>query len=527
MAWAAVVRGMNDPVVVIDPSGRIVELNEVAQRLAGRPLRRDPRIRGRHGLFTLARAGRAADAAARARRAQLRADRAGCRNVLGVRRQDFVVWEVQGAILGWVLVLRDITEHKRAAEERVRMLSEQSARAEAEAANRAKDRFLATLSHELRTPLTPVLAAVTAMLGDATTPESLRTVLEMIRRNISLEARLIDDLLDLARIGRGALHLKREIDRCPRNDQSCDRNLRRRFSPGGARASPRPGAAQPSPRRRPDPVSAGAVEPDQERDQVHPRRRASDGAHARIANTARATEPPAALLVEISDTGIGIEPDAMQRIFDGAEHGGTAATRRFGGLGLGLSLSRSIVEAARRNALGRQRRRRDRAPPSPSSCRACRLALGCRGSSLNRPRTTSACRRRSSIARRLRILLVDDNADTLKFLSTMLRRRGHDVATASDMASALQLASETEHDLLISDIELPDGNGRELMETIRATEADSRESHSRALARRTTSSRASRPALPFISPSPSISAGSSRSSSRSPPTPAAENLVSG
>ena len=65
-------------------------------------------------------------------------------------------------------------------------------------------------------------------------------------------------------------------------------------------------------------------------------------------------------------------------------------------------------------------------------------------------------------------MLVDDNADTLNFLSTMLRRRGYDVATASDMASALQLASETEHDLIISDIELPDGNGRELMETIRA-----------------------------------------------------------
>ena len=116
-----------------------------------------------------------------------------------------------GAILGWVLVLRDITEFKRAAEERVSMLSEQSARAEAEAANRAKDRFLATLSHELRTPLTPVLAAVTAMLGEPATPEPLRTVLEMIRRNITLEARLIDDLLDLARIRRGALNLKREI----------------------------------------------------------------------------------------------------------------------------------------------------------------------------------------------------------------------------------------------------------------------------------------------------------------------------
>ena len=91
------------------------------------------------------------------------------------------------------------------------MLREQAARAQAEAANRAKDRFLATLSHELRTPLTPVLATVTAMLGDSDTPETLRPVLEMIRRNVALEARLIDDLLDLSRISRGTLYLKREV----------------------------------------------------------------------------------------------------------------------------------------------------------------------------------------------------------------------------------------------------------------------------------------------------------------------------
>ena len=95
------------------------------------------------------------------------------------------------------------------------MLAEQSARAEAEAANRAKDRFLATLSHELRTPLTPVLATVTAMLGDPSTPSSLRSVLEMIRRNVDLETRLIDDLLDLTRIRRSELPLRTGDHRRP------------------------------------------------------------------------------------------------------------------------------------------------------------------------------------------------------------------------------------------------------------------------------------------------------------------------
>src|SRR5262249_14608347 len=139
---------------------------------------------------------------------------------------------------GWVLVLRDITGLKRAEEERVRMLREQASRAEAEArmlreqaaraaaqagmpreqaaraaaeaASQAKDRFLAVLSHELRTPLTPVLIAVSSLLESKADPALLPT-LEMIRRNIELEARLIDDLLDLSLIARGRLRLDREV----------------------------------------------------------------------------------------------------------------------------------------------------------------------------------------------------------------------------------------------------------------------------------------------------------------------------
>ena len=166
---------------------RIVELNEAAQRLSGRPaselvgfdaaksfsswpeLAQRLEVMPEQGesSFELSGPESAASAAFDARISRLGG---------------------KGELLGWVVVLRDISAHKRAGEERVRMLFEQSARAEAEAANRAKDRFLATVSHELRTPLTPVLAAVTGMLDDATTPESLRNVLEMIRRNISLEA---------------------------------------------------------------------------------------------------------------------------------------------------------------------------------------------------------------------------------------------------------------------------------------------------------------------------------------------------
>jgi PAS domain S-box-containing protein len=463
VAWAAVIRGMNDPVVVIDPSGRIVELNEAAQKLAGRPL---DEILGFDAAEAFSRWPKLAQ-----RLAPLPENGELSFELTGGEAGAFSAYDARisrlrsdGAILGWALVLRDITEHKRAAEERAQMLSEQSARAEAEAASRAKDRFMATLSHELRTPLTPVLATVTAMLGDAAIPESLRTTLEMIRRNISLEARLIDDLLDLARIRHGALHLKREIvdahELITHVIGICEEDFRR----AGLQLSLELDAAQHH--LDADPIrfqqvmwnlvkNAIKFTPAGGRVTVHTENREnrSAGMH------------PVAFLVEIRDTGIGIEADAKHRIFEGAEHGGTSATRRFGGLGLGLSISRSIVEqhggtltaASPGAGLGATFTVLIPAVASPASI-----------AELQSLAADASVMTEELDRRKLRILLVDDNADTLKFLSIMFSRRGHDVVTASDMATAVRLACETELDVLISDIELPDGDGRELMNTIRS-----------------------------------------------------------
>ena len=360
-----------------------------------------------------------------------------------------------------MLVLRDITELKRAAEERVRMLSVQSARAEAEAANRAKDRFMANLSHELlHTPCPGSRFAVTAMLGEPTTPESLRTVLEMIRRNISLEARLIDDLLDLARIRRGALHLKREVTDAHEMINHvlaiCDDDFRRaalELSVDLRAADSHIDA---------DPIRFQQALWNLIKNAInsHPLRR------RQIRVSSRNTEPEfrngdlSALLIEVSDTGIGIEPEDMQRIFDVAEQGGTAATRRFGGLGLGLTLSRSIVEqqggklsaSSAGSGMGTTFCIEMPSVPAPVSLV---------------PLPDPVAAPEASPRRNVRILLVDDNADTLRFLSTILARRGHVVVTADDMASALKTAFEADLDLLISDIELPDGSGLELMDAIR------------------------------------------------------------
>ena len=124
--------------------------------------------------------------------------------------EDVYLEELGEARWHAVGVCTDITERKHAEEQREQLIREQAARAEAERANRAKDRFLAILSHELRTPLTPVLAAASALEVQADLSPEVREDIEMIRRNVELEARLINDLLDMTRIISGKLHLSME-----------------------------------------------------------------------------------------------------------------------------------------------------------------------------------------------------------------------------------------------------------------------------------------------------------------------------
>ena len=327
------------------------------------------------------------------------------------------------------------------------------------------------MSHELRTPLTPVLATVTAMLADADTPQAFRTVLEMIHRNVLLEARLIDDLLDLSRIRRGTLVLKREVvdahELINQVIEICGDDLRT------ARLQLVVHLAASGHHVEADPIRfqqvlwnliKNAIKFTPPGGQVTVRSRdrmeRSDGA----AGTG--------LLIEVSDTGIGIDREALPRVFDMAEHGEvTDATRRFGGLGLGLTLSRSIVRqhdgrlGAASAGVGQGATFTLEMPsvPGPTSLPPARPLSEDDGAA------AAAAAAAGFEGRLVRILLVDDNADTLSSLATILRLKGHEVRPASDMATALRVASDAEFDLLISDIELPDGSGLELIETIRSS----------------------------------------------------------
>ena len=169
-------------------------------------------------------------------------------------------------------------------------------------------------------------------------------------------------------------------------------------------------------------------------------------------------------MLEVCDTGIGIEPDVLPRIFNVLEQGGITSTRRLGGLGLGLTISRSILaeHGGRLTAhclgagLGATFtiEMPTVSPPVESSAdESPASAPACSGPACTRP---------------IKILVVDDNRDTIISLSKFLALRGHYVRSAPDMAFALRLAWEADFDVLVSDIELPDGSGLELMWALRA-----------------------------------------------------------
>jgi len=317
-----------------------------------------------------------------------------------------------------------------------------------EAANRTKDNFLAMLSHELRTPLTPVIAALDALETETNSSELAKGSLSMIRRNVELESQLIDDLLDLTRIAKDKLQL--------------------RFGSLDAHAIIS------------NVVEICRAEAQDRRVNLHVNLRA--GSHHLLADAAKfqqivwnlmknaikftgedgdvitsTTNPePQTLVISIQDTGIGIEPEIMSRIFDPFEQGEHAFQRRYGGLGLGLAISKSLAQA-HGGTLTARSDGRDRGSVFTLTMKT-----------VSPPTRVIKLAELVPETQPLRILLVDDHLDTCTALERLLVRRGHLVAAAHNVRSAMEAAARSPFDLLISDIALPDGSGTELMTYLRA-----------------------------------------------------------
>jgi PAS domain S-box-containing protein len=341
-------------------------------------------------------------------------------------------------------VALDITERKQAAEL-------QQAKEAAELASQAKDRFLAVLSHELRTPLTPVLMAVSALLDDPGLSPALRPILEMILHNVRMEARLIDDLLDLTRIGRGGLHLELHAVDAHSSVHEAAEIYRGVIAHGGLELrldlAARAHHVQADPARLQQMIwnlIQNAVKFTAAPGTIWVRSRNETAAGGR-------------LIVEVSDTGVGIEPELLPRIFEPFKQGEDALRRRSEGLGLGLAISRSLA-LAHGGTLSA-------ASPGRGQGSTFTLELPTiPGPPPERPGTAPPRSSERTPLPPLRILLVEDNSDTLEHLALILTLRGHAVHKAKRLSEALDALSTQVLDLMISDIELPDGSGLTLMQ---------------------------------------------------------------
>lgn len=344
----------------------------------------------------------------------------------------------EGNLLGVGVVVLDVTERKRVEKELT------SARDSAEAANRAKDQFLAVLSHELRTPLTPVLTLVSALEGDATIPAAVREDLQVIRRNVELEARLIDDLLDLTRISKGKLRLNLEtVDLHAKLGWAidiCRPDLRAK----GLELS----VSMESGRHHVKGDSARLI-------QVfwNLLKNAVKFTPAGGKITVRSEQDGEHIRVQVQDTGIGIDAEVMPRIFFAFEQAEQSIVRRYGGLGLGLAISKSLVD------LHGGRLSVSSAGVGKGSTFTVELLTT---EPQANPRGAARRQTVGGALRGTRILMVDDHIDTSQAMKRLLERLGYEVQVADSMRSALA-ASDQPFDLLISDIGLPDGSGLDLL----------------------------------------------------------------
>lgn len=362
----------------------------------------------------------------------------------------FVYWnrKLAGAVARRTVALEnEVTERKRA-EEAIRQ-----ARDLAESASRAKDYFLAAASHELRTPLTPAMLLVSSLENDPSLRESVREDLTTIREHIDVEKRLIGDLLDFSALRSGKLTLHSGLvnlhDAITQAADICSPDINRKHQTLVRQLT----------------ATSPFVEGDLDRlRQVfwnllrNAVKFTPEQGHIRV-NT-RQSEAGAQITAEVADNGVGIASDLLTRIFDPFEQGERKTTQTLLGLGLGLAISKAIVEmhggVIQASSAGHNQ----------GALFTITLPLSRRTPAAPNVTAPEPSAVPSHVGRS--ILLVDDHAATLTALSRVLKQDGHQILTAMTAASAIQMANEIPFDLLICDIGLPDGSGLDVMRTLRA-----------------------------------------------------------
>ena len=334
---------------------------------------------------------------------------------------------------------------------------EKAAREDAQAANHAKDEFLATLSHELRTPLNAILGWVRLMNSGSLDAPTTQRALEIIERNTRLQAQLIEDLLDVSRIISGKLRL----DLRPASVSSVVE---------AAIDSVRPTAdAKHIQLEFHSTAESDNVLIDQARMQQvvwnllsNALKFTPEGGKVTISVSAADTT----LSLRVTDTGAGISPEFLPYVFDRFRQEDAATTRAHGGLGLGLSIVRHLVElhggavAAESDGEGKGSVFIVRLPIAQTPALTAAFAKA-------KPEPAAQLPSLDGV----RILVVEDETDARTLVATVLQRQGAVVDTAASVAQALETLEQSLPDVLLSDIAMPGVDGYELIQRVRSTPA--------------------------------------------------------
>jgi signal transduction histidine kinase len=316
----------------------------------------------------------------------------------------------------------------------------------------AKDRFLAMLSHELRTPLTPVMAVISSMHENAMLPEVFREDIGMALRNIKLETRIIDDLLDFHRLINGKFSLVNSAVDVHAMVQHVLQICREDVEEKGHEIV----LELQAPRAV---ISGEAARIQQVLWNVM--KNAIKFTAPRGSITIRSEEADSSLVVRIIDTGRGMTEEVIAVVFAPFEQGDSSIPMQFGGLGLGLAISKAFVEKHGGTIVAHSE-----GTGKGSTLTITLPLLNLESSASHLSSSSEATPHKEGKEVGLKILLVDDHQDTLSVLSRILRSKGHTVEIAASCAEALQSLKE-DTELIISDVGLPDGTGYELMAKIR------------------------------------------------------------
>jgi len=362
--------------------------------------------------------------------------------------------DAEGMVVGASKIARDITKQKQAEREL------EQAHKEAVAASRAKDDFLAALSHELRTPLNPALLLASESADNLKLPEVVRLNFEIIRQNIELEARLIDDLLDLTRITTGKMVLNKNL--VDVHDILTDAIATTQAEQQEKKLHLDIKLEAPQSMVEGDAVRLqqvfwnvlkNAVKFTPDNGKVTLETSIKEGSH---------------LLIKITDTGIGMSASEVARVFSAfaqGDHAGSGGSHRFGGLGLGLAISKNLVELHSGKITAQS------AGKDQGSSFTIELPMVRETKATKKVKNSQADQSPTEMLKAssgsMSVLLVEDHEITRTVLTQLLARRNYRVIPVDSMAKAREAASQNKFDLLISDIGLPDGNGNDLMKEFR------------------------------------------------------------